>query len=74
MKLKKYYRSGLIKLFLIHPWKPCGDKMSLHELHPKLEEDDYMKEAIKQRYDNNYKWFYKEFDRLTKEGGYDKFK
>lgn len=76
MILDKYYRSALINLFLIDfegsPNEGTGVKLLL-DLHPKLKEDDYIKEAIKQRYDNNYKWFYKEFDKLTNEGGYEKF-
>lgn len=71
--MKKYYRSALIKLFLIHPGSCSGGVMSLSDLHPKLREDDYIKLAIQKRYDNNYRWFYKEFKKLTNEGGYIKY-
>ena len=74
--MNKYYRSALIKLFLVDfnggPNEGMREKLLL-DLHPKLKEDDYIKLAIQKRNDNNYKWFYKELEKLTNQGGYIKY-
>ena len=74
--MKKYYRSALIKLFLVDfkggPNEGTGVKL-LSDLHPKLKENDYIKLAIQKRRENNYEWFHKELKKLTNQGGYIKY-
>ena len=61
------YRTSLFKLFTIHTNSVSGGFLDIFNTYPHLENDDYIKLAISKRYENDYKWYEKEFERLTTE-------